>query len=141
MNLPQFSVKRPTVISMVALAMMIMGVVSLLRLPVELYPNTSFGEISIVIYVRGQIPPSEVESQVTRLVEESVATVTRLKQLLSITKEGESTVVLSFEPGTDMNFAALEVRENFAKVKNKLPKEIEKPIIAQFKQSKRYHGY
>jgi len=120
---------------MVALAMMIMGVVSLLRLPVELYPNTSFGEISIVIYVRGQIPPSEVESQVTRLVEESVATVTRLKQLLSITKEGESTVVLSFEPGTDMNFAALEVRENFAKVKNKLPKEIEKPIIAQFKQS------
>ena len=50
MNLPEFSVKRPTVIIMFSFAMIIMGVVSLLRLPVELYPNTSFGEISIVIY-------------------------------------------------------------------------------------------
>ncbi|MBF0254653.1 MAG: efflux RND transporter permease subunit [Candidatus Omnitrophica bacterium] len=135
MNLPEFSVKRPTTIIMIAVALMIMGVVSLLKLPVELYPNTSFGEISIVIYVRGQMPPVEVESQVTRLVEESVATVSHLKQMLSITKEGESTVVLSFEPGSDMEFIALEVREKFAKIKNRLPKEIEKPIIAQYKQT------
>ena len=49
MNLPGFSVKRPTTIIMIALASMIIGIVSLLKLPVELYPNTSFGEISIVI--------------------------------------------------------------------------------------------
>src|SRR3989338_7483775 len=55
--------------------------------------------------------------------------------MMSISKEGESTVVLSFEPGINMVFAALEVREKFARVKNKLPKEIEKPIIAQFKRS------
>ena len=55
--------------------------------------------------------------------------------MLSISKEGESTIVLSFEPGINMNFAALEVREKFARVKNKLPKEVEKPIIAQFKRS------
>lgn len=135
MNLPGFSVKRPTTIIMIALASMIIGVVSLLKLPVELYPNTSFGEISIVIYVRGELPPVEVETLVTRPVEEAVATVSNLKQMLSTTKEGESTVVLSFEPGTDMDFAALEVREKFAKVKNKLPKEIEKPVIAKYKQS------
>ncbi len=135
MNLPEFSVKRPTTIIMAALAMMMIGIVSLLKLPVELYPNTSFGEISIVIYVRGELPPLEVEAQVTRPVEEAVATVSNLKQMISTTKEGESTVVLSFEPGTDMDFAALEVREKFAKVKNKLPKEIEKPVIAKYKQS------
>jgi len=120
---------------MSALAVMLIGIVSLLRLPVELYPNTSFGEISIVIYVRGELPPLEVEAQVTRPVEEAVATVSHLKQMISTTKEGESTVVLSFEPGTDMDFAALEVREKFARVKNKLPKEIEKPVIAKYKQS------
>jgi len=135
MNLPEFSVKRPTTVIMIILAIMIMGVVSLFRLPVELYPNTNFGEISIVIYVRGQMPPVEVEAQVTRLVEEAVSTVSNLRQILSITKEGESTVILSFEPGTDMEFGALEVREKFARIKNKLPKEIEKPIIAQYKQT------
>jgi HAE1 family hydrophobic/amphiphilic exporter-1 len=135
LNLPEFSVKRPTTVIMTAIAMIILGLVSLVRLPVELYPNTSFGEISIVIYVRGELPPVEVEAMVTRPVEEAVATVANLKQMISTTKEGESTVVLSFEPGTDMDFAALEVREKFAKVKNKLPKEIEKPVIAKYKQS------
>ena len=120
---------------MIYTILVLIGVLSLLQLPVELYPNISFGEISIIIEVRGGIPPTEVESLVTKQVEEAVGTVSHLEEMLSISKEGESTVVLSFEPGIDMNFAALDVREKFAKVKNKLPKEIEKPIIAQFKRS------
>lgn len=135
MSLPLLSVRRPTAVVMVVLAVMIMGAVSLTKLPVELYPNTSFGEISIRIGVRGQLPPEEVEQTVTRVVEEGVATVSYLKRMISISKEGDSTVVLSFEPGTDMNFAALEVREKFSKVKDNLPKSIEKPIIAQYKKS------
>ncbi len=134
MSLPDLSIKKPVTVWMVTAIILLFGVVSLSKLPVELYANTSFGEISIIINVRGSIPPTEVESQVTRLVEDAVSTVSDLQQLLSISKEGESTVVLSFNPGTDMNFAALEVREKFAKIKNKLPKEIEKPVIAEFKQ-------
>ena len=113
----------------------LIGIISLFRLPVELYPNISFGEISIIVQIRGGIPPTEVESMVTRPIEESVSTVSHLEEMLAISKEGESTIVLSFEPGIDMSFAALEVREKFARVKNKLPKEVEKPIIAQFKRS------
>ncbi|MDD5174329.1 MAG: efflux RND transporter permease subunit, partial [Candidatus Omnitrophica bacterium] len=135
MSLPSFSIKRPVTMLMIYTILVLIGVLSLLQLPVELYPNISFGEISIIIEVRGGIPPTEVESLVTKQVEEAVGTVSHLEEMLSISKEGESTVVLSFEPGIDMNFAALEVREKFAKVKNKLPKEIEKPIIAQFKRS------
>ncbi|MDP2929569.1 MAG: efflux RND transporter permease subunit, partial [Candidatus Omnitrophota bacterium] len=127
--------KRPITMLMIYTILVLIGLLSLLQLPVELYPNISFGEISIIIEVRGGIPPTEVESLVTKQVEEAVGTVSHLEEMLSISKEGESTVVLSFEPGIDMNFAALEVREKFAKVKNKLPKEIEKPIIAQFKRS------
>ncbi len=134
MNLSEISIRRPVTVFMVTLIVLLFGVVSLTKLPVELYANTSFGEISIIIQVRGGIPPTEVETQVTKIVEEGVATVSNLQQLLSISKEGESTVVLSFQSGTDMEFAALEVREKFAKVKNQLPKEIEKPVIAQFQQ-------
>src|SRR3989338_2954181 len=134
-NLPEISIKKPVTVSMVTMILVIFGFVSLTKLPVELYSNTSFGEISIIIQVRGGIPPTEVEQLVTKPIEEAVATVDNLEQLLSISKEGESTVVLSFKSGTDMDFAALDVREKFAKVKNQLPKEIEKPVIAQFEQN------
>ena len=134
MSLPSISIKKPVTVLMVTLIILLFGVVSLSKLPVELYPNTSFGQISIIIQVRGGIPPTEVETLVTKPIEEAVATVSNLENLLSISKEGESTVVLSFFPGTDMEFAALEVREKFARIKNKLPKEIEKPVIAQFQQ-------
>ena len=135
MNLPEISIKRPVTVLMLMLIVILFGVVSLSKLPVELYPNTSFGEISIIIQARGGIPPTEVEALVTKPVEDAVATVSNLQQLLSISKEGESTVVMSFKPGTNMDYAALEVREKFAKIKNQLPKDIEKPVIAQFQQS------
>lgn len=134
MNLPEISIRKPVTVLMVTLIVILFGVVSLSKLPVEFYPNTSFGEISIIIQVRGGIPPTEVETMVSKPIEDAVATVSNLEQLLSISKEGESTVVLSFRSGTDMDFAALDVREKFAKVKNQLPKEIEKPVIAQFQQ-------
>ena len=66
------------------------GIVALMQLPVELYPNISFGEISIIIEVRGGIPPTEVETLVTKQVEEAVGTVSHLEEMLSISKEGES---------------------------------------------------
>ncbi|MFH1395048.1 MAG: efflux RND transporter permease subunit [Candidatus Omnitrophota bacterium] len=112
-----------------------MGLISLSRLPVELYPDISFGQISIIIYIRGGIPPTEVESMVTKPIEEAVSTVSHMESMLSISKEGESTIVLSFDRGIDMQLAAMEVREKFAKVKEKMPKEAEKPIIAQFSQT------
>ena len=135
MSLSKLAITRPIATLMVFSAALLIGAVSLFYLPVELYPNVSLNDISIIILVRGGIPPTEVESLVTKLVEEAVSTVSHLKELLSVSKEGEATIVLSFEPGTNMDFVALEVREKFAKVKNKLPKEAEKPIIAQFKQT------
>jgi len=135
MSLSSFSIKRPVTTIMIYAALILMGMIALTRLPVELYPDISFGQISIIIYIRGGVPPTEVESMVTMPVEEAVSTVSHLDNVLSISKEGESTVVLSFERGIDMQLAAMEVREKFAKVKEKLPKEAEKPIIAQFSQT------
>ena len=120
---------------MIFAALSLLGVISLSCLPVELYPDISFGQISVIVYVRGGIPPTEVESMVTKPIEEAVSTVSHMEDILSISKEGESTVVLSFERGIDMQLAAMDVREKFARVKEQLPKEAEKPIVAQFSQT------
>lgn len=135
MSLSSFSIKRPVTTVMIFASVCLMGLISLTRLPVELYPDVSFGQISIIVNIRGGIPPTEVESMCSRMVEDAVSTVSHVERMLSISKEGESTVVLTFERGIDMQIAAMEVREKFAKVKEKLPKESEKPIIAQFSQT------
>lgn len=135
MGLPNFSVKKPILIMMFLCGIILLGVISLFRLQVELYQGTARGIISIVIRVRGGLSPEEIEKGVTKPVEEAVATVSHLKSLYSNSREAESRVTLEFEPGTDMNFAALEVREKFSKAKPKLPKEIEKPVIANYSEN------
>jgi len=113
----------------------ILGIVTLVFLPVELYQGSGQGIISIIVRARGGLAPIEVEEMITRPIEEVVGTVTHLKNLYSNSREAESRVTLEFEPGTDMKFAALEVREKFSRVKSKLPDEIEKPIIANYQDS------
>ncbi|MFC1623704.1 efflux RND transporter permease subunit [Candidatus Omnitrophota bacterium] len=135
MNLSEFSVKRPITIFMIFLGILLLGFVSLLRLPVELKPNIAYGDISIIVAVRGGMPPQEVEALVTKPIEEAVSTVSYLNNIYSTSKAGESRIWLEYEPGTNMDFAALEVREKFSKIRDKLPREIEKPIIAQYKES------
>jgi HAE1 family hydrophobic/amphiphilic exporter-1 len=135
MSLSSYSVNKPVSITMLFIGIVIVGVVSLTRLPVELKPNISYGDISIIVAVRGGMPPQEVESMVTKPIEEAVSTVTHLENIYSTSKAGESRIWLEFEPGINMDFAALETREKFSKIKDKLPKEIEKPILAQYKES------
>ena len=124
MSLPRYSVNRPITITMIFLAALILGWVSLTKLPVELMPNTSFGNVTIFINVRGGIPPVEIEERITRIVEEAVSTVSHIRSVESTSEEASATIVIKFEPGTNMDFAALEVREKFARVKNDLPEEI-----------------
>jgi len=132
MSLPSISVKRPTAISMLFVGIVLIGIISFKLLPVEMMPNVSFGDITINIDVRGGMPASEVEKRIAKPVEEAVGSVTHLKNILTISKEGNATVILEFEPGTNMEFAALEVREKFNRIRNKLPPEIEKPVIAKY---------
>ncbi|MCM8779272.1 MAG: efflux RND transporter permease subunit [Candidatus Omnitrophica bacterium] len=135
MNLPKLSIYRPVTVFMVFSGIILVGMVSLQRLPVEMMPNVAFEDISIIIQIRGGIPPSDVEMLVTKPVEESVSGVSHLREILSISEEGESRVVLRFEPGTNMDFAALEVREKFSRIVDKLPREIEKPVIAKYQKT------
>ena len=128
MGLPSFSVKRPITVAMLFLGVIIVGLISLARLPIELLPNFSFGDISIFINIRGGIPPEEVEELVTKPIEESVGSVSHLRNLISISEEARSRVVMRFEPGINMDYVLLEVREKFSRIRSKLPSQIEKPV-------------
>ncbi|MBU1912981.1 MAG: efflux RND transporter permease subunit, partial [Candidatus Omnitrophica bacterium] len=88
MSLSSYSVNKPVSITMLFMGIVIVGVVSLLRLPVELKPNIVYGDISIIIEVRGGMPPQEVESMVTKPIEEAVSTVTHLENIYSTSKAG-----------------------------------------------------
>ncbi len=138
MGLPNFSVHKPVTIAMVFLAIILIGLIGLTKLPVELMPNVSYKKITITTKVRGGMPPLEVETLVTRPIEEAVSTASKVSEIYSRSEKEESTVTIVFEPGTNMDFAALEVREKFAKIKNKLPKEIERPVIARYEQTDAY---
>jgi len=135
MGLPSKSVSRPVTIAMLFLGIILFGVISLSRLPVELTPNYDYGQISIIISVRGGMPPTEIESMITKPVEEAVGTVSHLKSISSSSRESLAVVVLNFEPDIDMDFASLEVREKFSRIKNKLPREANKPVIAKWEYS------
>lgn len=135
MNLIHLAVRRPVSVLMLYGLVAILGLVCYWRLPVELLPNVSFRHITIYVPVRGGMPPDEVEKLITQPIEDALSSVTHLARLESISKTGNSTVVLSFSPETNMDLAVLEVREKFTRVKDLLPKEIEKPIIAKYQQS------
>lgn len=135
MGLPTVSMQKPVLVAMIFFGAVMLGLISLGRLPVELYQGQNPGVISVIVRARGGLPPPEVEKSITKPTEEAVATVSHLKSLYSSSREAESRVTMEFEPGTDMNFAALEVREKFSRVKPLLPKEIEKPVIANYDDS------
>ncbi|MCM8775754.1 MAG: efflux RND transporter permease subunit, partial [Candidatus Omnitrophica bacterium] len=132
MGLPSIGIQRRVMTAMIFLGIILMGLISLTRLEVQLYQGQSQGIISIIVRARGGLPPLDVEKRITKPIEEAISTVTNLRNLYSHSREAESRVTMEFEPGIDMNFAALEIREKFGRVLPLLPKEIEKPIIANY---------
>ncbi|OGS18060.1 MAG: hypothetical protein A2219_00805 [Elusimicrobia bacterium RIFOXYA2_FULL_50_26] len=130
----ELGIKRPITTLMLVVAIVVFAVVSFPRIPLELYPNLETGEISVITRLRGGIPATEVEKGVTHPMEEVFSEVNGLKELTSASRESESVIVLRFHPGTNLNFATLDVREKLATIRHRLPREVEKPVIAKFQQ-------
>ena len=134
-KLPKFALSRPVTLSMILSAIILFGAAALIQLPVELMPNVSYGNVTIFMDVRGGMPPPEIERLITKPTEAAMGTVSKLRNLVSSSKKDRAVVTLEFDPGTDMDLAAMEVREKFLRVRPKLPPEIEKPIIARYEES------
>jgi HAE1 family hydrophobic/amphiphilic exporter-1 len=128
MNLSKLAVRRPVTIMMLVLIVVIIGLVSLSRLPIDLLPKIEV-PVAIVITSHEGVGPQEIEKMITRPLEEAIATVNNIENISSISSEGNSIVVAEFNFGTDMNFAALEMREKIDLVKGFLPDDAGEPMV------------
>ncbi|MDD5613762.1 MAG: efflux RND transporter permease subunit [Candidatus Omnitrophica bacterium] len=131
MHLPEFSIKRPVTITMFYLGIALLGLISWTRLSQELYPSISYPQITVVTTYENA-SPEEIETLVTKIIEEAVGTVNGLKKISSISEEGLSLIILDFDWGTNMDFASLGVREKIDLIKERLPLGSADPIVMKF---------
>ena len=131
MNLPKFSVDRPVTIMMIVTGIMVFGAVSLMLLPQELFPQITYPQLTVVTPY-ANAAPEEIETLITKPIEEAVGTVAGVKRIHSISKEGLSLVIAEFGWSQNINFAALGMREKIDLVKERLPRDAEEPIVLPY---------
>jgi hydrophobic/amphiphilic exporter-1 (mainly G- bacteria), HAE1 family len=131
MNLPGFSVRRPIFTTMVMLVLIVLGIASLTRLKVDLFPSIELPTVSVRTGYEGA-SPDVVEAQVTQILEEIVATVPGVEEITSVSSEGRSRLRVRFVWGTDIDAAALEVQAKLEDELNELPDEIVRPWVGKF---------
>lgn len=132
MKLVEVAIKRPVTIWMFVLAVMLFGMVSLSRLAVNLLPDLSYPTLTVRTDYEGAAP-QEVEMLISKPIEEAVGIVKNVRQVYSVSKAGQSDVVLEFNWGTDMDLASLNVREKLDIIQ--LPLDIKKPVLLRFNPS------
>jgi len=131
MNLAESAVKRAITYIMVFIAIGALGIVSLLRLKPELLPDITFPTAAVMVTYSG-VGPEDIETLIVRPIEESVATVNRVKEIRSACREGVGIVTMDFEWGTDMDVAVSDIREKISLVKSVLPEDADEPIVFKF---------
>ncbi len=132
MQITRTAIRRPVTVSMFVAAIILFGLVSLQRLPLNLLPDISYPSLTI----QTELPdtaPAEIEALITRPVEEQVGVVSGLRRLTSISRSDQSEVVLEFAWNTNMDFAAMDVREKLDGLT--LPEDAEKPVVLRFDPS------
>lgn len=132
MNLAEFSTRRRVTVFMVALTFVIFGVIALRDLKVNLLPDLSYPTLTVRTEYTGAAP-AEIETLISEPIEEAVGVVKSLRKLKSISRTGQSDVVLEFAWGTDMDQASLEVRDKIDVLR--LPLEAKAPVLLRFNPS------
>jgi len=134
MSIYSSSVNRPVTTILIFVATMVIGLYSLTQLPVDLYPEMELPFIAVYSTYPGA-SASDIESNVTRPLEDAVNSVTNLKEMTSSTSDGIAVVLLNFEYGTNLDEASNDVRSSLSFVENYLPEGCEKPTIMKFNSS------
>lgn len=129
MRLIEFSLARRVTIAMGAVALVLFGLVAFQRLSINLLPDLSYPSLTVETRYSGAAP-AEIESLVTRPIEEVVGVVSGVQRLTSVSRPGLSQVTLEFDWKRDMDFAALDVREKLDVIR--LPEQAQKPIVQRF---------
>ena len=136
MNLARGSVLRPVAVVMRIAALVLLGAVCLTRLPVDLLPNVSIPTVSIVTQWPN-VAPEEIESQVTRPIEEAVSAAPNVATVQSTSNDGISTVRVQFAWGTDVGQSAIDVLQVVEKARRNFPTDptLQDPIVYKYDPS------
>lgn len=126
--LAKFSVKKPYTVLVAVILAIVLGVVSFTRMSTDLLPNISLPYVIVMTTYPGASPET-VEMVVTQPVEASMATVSNIEGISSVSSENYSMVILEFAQSTDMNAVSLEIRENLDQIKSYWDDSVGSPII------------
>ncbi len=132
MNLPELATRRRVTIGMLTVTMVLFGVIGLFGLKVNLLPDLSYPTLTVRTEYEGAAP-LEIENLISQPVEEAVGVVKNVRKVHSVSRTGQSDVVLEFAWGTDMDMASLEVRDKLDTLQ--LPLEAKKPLLLRFNPS------
>ena len=128
MKISDSSIERPVTVIMLICIVLLIGFVSVSKLSVDLYPNFEI-PVAIVSTTYQGAAPSETEELISKPIEETMATLTGVKSIRSISNEGSSLVILEFEYGIDIDSATLEMRDRLDYVSAFLPEDAEDSLI------------
>ena len=131
MRISRFAVHRPIFTIMVVLIAVILGIISLIRLPVDLMPDISYPTLSISCDYENA-SPEEIEELITRPIEEAMSAVPGAEEVSSISMEGRGTVRVTFSWGTDLDAAANDIRDRLDRVIPHLPDDADRPRLRKF---------
>ena len=131
MSLYASAVKRPVMTSLCFVAVIILGLFSYSKLPIDLYPDIDTNTIMVMTYYTGA-SASDIEQNVSRPLENTLNSVEHLKHITSTSRENVSVITLEFEYGYDIDVLTNDVRDKLDMVSNSLPDEANTPFIFKF---------
>jgi HAE1 family hydrophobic/amphiphilic exporter-1 len=134
MNLPKLAIDRPVFVSCIVILLMVLGYLAYRSLGVDLFPDVSFPFVSVTTPYKGAAP-EEIETQISKPLEEQFSTLEGVKKVYSVNQEGYSIVTIQFTLETDSKDAEQRVRDKLAFVRPQLPKEIDEPVIQRLDPS------
>ena len=132
-DLPMLAVKRPLLIGVINLLIVIAGIAALLGVEVRELPNVDRPIVSVTASLPGAAPET-MDSEVTSLLEDAVARVSGVRQISSSSEENNSRIRVEFNPGIDLDTAASDVREAVSRVTRELPERVEQVTVVKADQ-------
>lgn len=131
MNFLRTIIERPVMTTMIVVVMVVMGLYSYSHLVTELIPSINFPVIVVTTVYPGAAP-GEVESQVTKKIEDEVATLADIKELTSTSMESVSQVIVEFDLSTEVDQDAIDVKDKVDAIRGDLPEDVDDPVITKF---------
>src|SRR5215468_790081 len=131
MKLVDLCIRRPVFATMLIAFLVALGAFSYRKLAVDLFPNIDFPIVTVTTTLKGA-SVEEMETGVTKLIEEAVNTIDGIDELRSITKEGLSSIIVQFVLEKPRDIAAQDVRDKVARVLAQLPVGTDPPVIEKF---------